>query len=74
MRSLLRGLALVAPLVLLAALALASPAAIQQKLTAADGAAGDELGPSVAVDAHTLVLGAPSDDDRTGSVMPRSRA
>ncbi|MGE0130829.1 MAG: hypothetical protein AB7U82_22350 [Blastocatellales bacterium] len=34
----------------------------QQKLTADDGAAGDEFGVSVAIDADTLVVGAPDDD------------
>src|SRR5437016_3306115 len=55
---LLRGLALVAPLVLLCMLALASPAAIEQKLIAADGAASDALGNSVAIDGDKIVAGA----------------
>jgi hypothetical protein len=34
----------------------------QQKLTASDGAAGDEFGNSVAISGDTIVLGAPFDD------------
>lgn len=34
----------------------------QQKLTAADGAAGDNLGTSVAIDGNTVVAGAPGND------------
>lgn len=39
----------------------------QQKLTAADGAAGDQFGWSVAVDGDTVVIGAHSDDGARGS-------
>jgi hypothetical protein len=56
-----RGLAVAGPLVL--GLALAAPAAaLEQRLTAADGAAGDELGWSVAVAGDTAVVGAPGAD------------
>jgi hypothetical protein len=55
-RAALARLTLAGAPVLLFALALASPAAaLQQKLTATDGAAGDHLGASVAVDGDTLV-------------------
>ena len=37
------------------------------KLTASDGAAGDEFGTSVAVDGDTIVVGAPGDDSDEGS-------
>jgi hypothetical protein len=54
---------------LLFALALAAPAtAVEQKLTASDGAESDQLGRSVAIDGDTLVLGAPSDDRDKGAV------
>ena len=43
-------------------------AALEQKLTAADGAASDALGTSVSIDRDTVVLGAPGDDGRRGSV------
>ncbi len=46
-------------------LALPAPAAaLEQKLTAADGAAGDLLGFSVAIDGDTAVVGAPQDGGR----------
>jgi hypothetical protein len=67
--------ALVAALTLLCALALASPAAaLEQKLTAMDGAVGDRLGRSVAVDGDTLVLGAPEDDGAQGAVYVYRRS
>ena len=39
----------------------------QQKLTASDGAAGDQFGWSVAVDGETVVIGAQSDDGARGA-------
>jgi hypothetical protein len=54
---------------LLFVLALAAPAtAVEQKLTASDGAESDQLGRSVAIDGDTLVLGTPSDDRDKGAV------
>ena len=56
-----RALFLVAALAL--GLALPAPAAaLEQKLTASDGAADDFLGVSVAVDGDTALVGAPFDD------------
>ncbi len=59
-------------LVLVAVLAPPAPAApaglLQQTLTAPDGAFGDELGTSVAVQGDTLVIGAPGDDGTRGSL------
>jgi hypothetical protein len=43
-------------------------AAEQQKLMAADAAAFDQLGQSMAMSGQTLVVGAPGDDDAKGSV------
>ncbi len=54
-----RALALAAPVALV--LALPEPAAaVEQKLTAADGAGRDQLGLSVAIDGDTAVVGAPA--------------
>lgn len=39
----------------------------QQKLTASDGAAGDQFGWSVAIDGDTVILGANSDDGARGA-------
>ncbi|MGE0128251.1 MAG: putative Ig domain-containing protein [Blastocatellales bacterium] len=39
----------------------------QQKLTASDAAGGDRFGWSVGIDAETIVVGAPNDDDAGGS-------
>lgn len=62
-------------LALICALVLASPAAaLEQKLTAADGAASAALGISVAVDADTLVLGAPGDAGQRGAVYVFQRS
>ena len=68
-------LLVVGALALMFALAVASPAAaLDQKLTAADGAAGATLGLSVAVDGDTLVLGAPGDAGGRGSVYVFQRS
>jgi hypothetical protein len=56
-------------------LAFASPAAaLEQKLTAADGAASDALGSSVAIDGDTIVLGAPGDGAGRGAVYVFQRS
>ena len=53
----------------------ASPAAaLEQKLTAADGAAADRFGRSVSIDGATIVLGAPGDDGGRGSVYVFQRS
>ena len=66
------SLGLLVALVLAAVLAPPAPAApaglLQQTLTAPDGAFGDELGTSVAVQGDTVVIGAPGDDSTRGSV------
>jgi hypothetical protein len=62
-------LALAAALALIFTLVLASPAAaLEQKLTASDGAAGDWLGNSVAIDGDTLVVGASYGNAKKGAV------
>ena len=65
--------ALGAALALLLAAA-SSAAALEQKLSAADGAASDGLGSSVAIGGDTIVLGAPGDDARRGSVYVFQRS
>jgi hypothetical protein len=68
-------LALIAALTLISSLTLAaSAAALEQKLTAPDGAANDQFGTSVAVDGDTLVVGAPSDDGAKGAVYVYQRS
>ncbi len=68
-------LALGTALGLTVSLALASTAsALEQKLTAPDGAASDRLGGSVAIDGDTLVAGAPGDESNKGSVYVFQRA
>jgi hypothetical protein len=53
----------------------ASPAAaLEQKLTAADGAALDTLGTSVSIDGQTIVVGAPGDEAGRGSVYVFQRS
>ncbi len=64
--------ALAAALVVVLALP-ASAAALEQKLIAADGAAGDFLGLSVAVDGDTAVVGAPFENAGAGSVYVFTR-
>lgn len=67
--------ALLGLLLVLAILSLASPAfGLEQELTAADGAAGDGLGWSVAIDGDTLVVGAPFDDASRGAVYVYGRS
>ncbi len=62
-------------LALTVSLALASPAsAFEQKLTASDGAALDQLGYSVAIDGDTLVAGAIGDDAAQGAVYVFQRS
>ncbi len=57
------SLAAAAAAALALGLALPAPAAaLEQKLTAADGATDDNLGVSVAIDGDTAVVGAPRDD------------
>ena len=59
-RALPLGLALAAALAFLSTLAFVSPAAaLEQKLTASDGASDAHLGYSVAIDGDTIVIGAP---------------
>ncbi len=64
--------ALAAGLVVVLALP-ASAAALEQKLIAADGAAGDRLGASVAVEGDTAVVGAPEDEQNAGAVYVFTR-
>ena len=58
--------ALGAALALLPLVAASPAAALEPKLTAADGVASDTLGTSVSIDGETIVLGAPGDDARRG--------
>ena len=51
-----------------------SAAALEHKLTAADGAASDRLGTSVSIGGGTIVLGAPGDDAGRGSVYVFQRS
>jgi hypothetical protein len=56
-------------------LVLPAPAlALEQKLIAPDGAAGDLLGDAVAVDGDTAVVGAPGDDGARGAVYVFARS
>ncbi len=48
-------------------------AALEQKLTASDGAQSDQFGVSVAVDGDTIVVGAPADDFQRGAVYVYQR-
>lgn len=73
MSSFARVLALVGSLALFLVLA-APAAALEQKLTAADGAASDGFGGSVAIEGDTAVVGAPSEDADRGAVSFRAQA
>ena len=56
-------------------LALPAPAAaLEQKLTATDGARGDHLGGSVAIDGDTAILGAPQANATRGAVYVFTRS
>jgi hypothetical protein len=46
----------------------------QSKLTASDGAFGDEFGTSVAVNGNTIIVGAPQDDSGRGSAYVFNRS
>ncbi len=48
-------------------------AALEQKLTASDGAQSDTFGTSVAVDGDTIAVGAPADDFQRGAVYVYQR-
>ncbi len=52
----------------------APAAALEQKLIASDGAAGDLLGQSVAIDGDTAVVGAPDANGERGAVYVYQRA
>ena len=65
-----RGIALAAPLAL--CLALRSAAALEQKLTAADGGAFDQFGQAVAIDGDTAVVGASDQDQDRGAAYVSS--
>ena len=68
-------LALACALAVTGALALAAPAAaLEQTLTAADGATDDTFGEAVAIDGDTLVVGATSSDGDKGAVYVYQRS
>jgi hypothetical protein len=73
----LKGLAVRLPLALAALVLLTFPGpahALEQRLVASDGAAGDRLGESVAIDGETAAVGAPGQDGSRGAVYVFTRS